>query len=187
MCQLPTHRQTVEQDGFTILEVLVAVSILAIGLMGAALLMSTTYKYSVHSRYMAEAAQLASEKLEDLDRFDKNDPSVANGGSLAADTVAGAVPYFDDVQISVDNGVISETTSTAGVSTSYVQQPGGNITVTQGAGLPAPTPDTLTFDRRWIIQANTPVAGVRTVTVLVTATGLALKPQVTFQMSMVRP
>jgi len=182
-----SHRKLRRDSGFTLIETMVAILILTIGLVGTAALMSTTVNTTARSHLMSTAAMLASEKLEDLDRFDKNDPSVANGGSLAADTVAGAVPYFDDVQISVDNGVISETTSTAGVSTSYVQQPGGNITVTQGAGLPAPTPDTLTFDRRWIIQANTPVAGVRTVTVLVTATGLALKPQVTFQMSMVRP
>ena len=68
-----------------------------------------------------------------------------------------------------------------------MQQPGGNITVTQNAGLPVPTPDTLTLDRRWVILANTPVNGVRTVTILVTAVGQFQNPPVTFQMSMVRP
>jgi hypothetical protein len=55
-----------------------------------------------------------------------------------------------------------------------------------------PTP---TFHRRWIIEANTPVAGVssicmsgtRRVTVLVTLMDQSVKPPVTFQMSMVRP
>jgi hypothetical protein len=55
-----------------------------------------------------------------------------------------------------------------------------------------PTP---TFHRRWIIEANTPVAGdssiclpgTRRVTVLVTLMDLTVQPPVTFQMSMVRP
>jgi hypothetical protein len=61
------------------------------------------------------------------------------------------------------------------------------MTVTPNAGLPAVSSDTLTFNRRWVINNNTPTAGVRTVTVLVTATTLTIRPQVTFQMSMVRP
>ena len=103
---------------------------------------------------------------------------VQAGGSLVANTTG----YFDNVQISVDNGAINETTMTNGVSTSYVQQPLTGMTVTQDAGLPAVTSDTLTFNRRWLIAYNTPITGVRTVTVLVTATTQALKPQVTFQM-----
>jgi prepilin-type N-terminal cleavage/methylation domain-containing protein len=174
-------RKTRKDAGFTLIETMIAILILTIGLVGTAALMSTTVNTTARSHLMSTAAMLASEKLEDLDRFDKNDPPVVPGGSLATDTAG----YFDDVQISVDNGVISETTSTNGASTSYVQAPGGNITVTQNSGLPAPTPDTQIFDRRWIILANTPVNGVRTITVLVTAKGQF--QNVTFQMNMVRP
>jgi type IV pilus modification protein PilV len=176
-------RKSRRDAGFTLIETMVAILILTIGLFATASLMSTTVNTTSRSHLMSTAAMLASEKLEDLDRFDKADPSVVAGGSLAADTAN----YFDNVQISVDNGLISETTSTTGVSTSYVQAPGGNITVTQGAGLPAPTSDTLTFDRRWVVLANTPINGVRTVAVLVTAKGQFIQPPVTFQMSMVRP
>jgi prepilin-type N-terminal cleavage/methylation domain-containing protein len=176
-------RKSLRDSGFTLIETMIALLVLTIGLVGTAALMTTTVSTTARSHLMGTAAMLASEKLEDLDRFDKNDPSVIAGGSLGADTAG----YFDDVQISVANGVISETTSTNGVSTAYVQQPGGNIVVTQNAGLPAPTSDTLTFDRRWVILANSPVNGVRTVTVLVTAQGQTVNRQVTFQMSMVRP
>lgn len=176
-------RQLRHQSGFTLIETMVAIVILAVGLLSAAALMSTSVKTTSQSHYMSMASMLASEKLEDLDRFDKNDPAMVPGGSLAADTAN----YFDNVQISSYNGSISETTSTGGVSTAYTQQPGGSVTVTQGAGLPNPTADTLTFDRRWQVVNNSPVNNVRTVTVLVTLTNQALKPPVTFQMSVVRP
>ena len=45
----------------------------------------------------------------------------------------------------------------------------------------------MSFDRRWVIEQNQPVAGVRRITVLVTLADKTLYPPVTFQMSMVRP
>jgi prepilin-type N-terminal cleavage/methylation domain-containing protein len=176
-------RKSGEQSGFTLIETMVAILVLTIGLVGTAALMSTTVSSTARSHLMSTAAMLASEKLEDLDRYDKVDTPVLPGGSLAADTAG----YFDNVQISINNGAISETTLSGGTTTAYVQQPGGNITVTQGAGLPAPSSDTQTFDRRWVVIKDVPIAGVRTVTVLVTAVGNFQNPPVTFQMSMVRP
>jgi prepilin-type N-terminal cleavage/methylation domain-containing protein len=176
-------RRSRRERGFTLIETMVALSVMTIGLFSVAALMSTTVKTTAQSRYVSVAGMLASEKLEDLDRFKNGDANVAAGGSLGADTAG----FFDNVQISSDNGGISETTSSGGTSTAYTQAPGGNITVTTGAGLPAPTPDTLLFNRRWLIVPNTPLNGVRTITVLVTLTNQALKPQVTFEMSLVRP
>ncbi|HEX4379479.1 MAG TPA: prepilin-type N-terminal cleavage/methylation domain-containing protein [Candidatus Acidoferrum sp.] len=178
-----SRRNRAPNSGFTILEVMVAIVVLTIGLVGTAALMSTTVNSTARSHLMSTAALLASEKLEDLGRFDKLDTPVQPGGSIAANTTG----YFDNVQISVSNGQINETTTTNGVSTSYVQTPTAGMTVTPNAGLPAVSSDTLTFNRRWVINNNTPTAGVRTVTVLVTATTLTIRPQVTFQMSMVRP
>jgi hypothetical protein len=48
------------------------------------------------------------------------------------------------------------------------------------------------FHRRWLIESNPVVNGIaltgsRRVTVLVTLSNLAVKPAVSFQMSMVRP
>jgi type IV pilus modification protein PilV len=173
------HRKLRRQQGFTLIETMVAILVLTVGLLSTAALMSTTVSTSARSHYMSMAAMLASEKLEDLDRYTKTD--VAQGGSLGADTAN----YFDQVQISSDNGSISETTTSGGNTTVYTQQPGNGVTVTVGA-LPAPTPDTLTFDRRWQIVDDTPIAGVRTITVLVTLTNQSLKPPVTFQMNEVR-
>ena len=184
-----SRRKRNPNAGFSLIEVMVAILVLTVGLVGTAALMSTTVTTTAKSHIMSTAALLASEKLEDLGRFDKSDAPVLPGGSLTANTTG----YFDNVQISVDNGQINETTTTSGVSTSYVQAPTTGMTVTQNATLPPANSDTQTFNRRWLITNNSPVAGVRTVTVLVTAyTPLVAKvggnsPQVTFEMSMVRP
>jgi prepilin-type N-terminal cleavage/methylation domain-containing protein len=179
---LRKSRRNTNERGFTLIETMVAIVILTIGLVSTAALMSTSVSTTAKSHYMSTAAMLATEKLEDLDRFNKAEAPVKTaGGSLAADTPG----FFDTVQISSDNGGISETTSSGGASTSYTQTPAAGIVVTPGAGLPAPTPDTLIFDRRWTVTPDVPVLGVRTVTVLVTLQS-GVTP-VTFQMSVVRP
>jgi prepilin-type N-terminal cleavage/methylation domain-containing protein len=210
--EVPVRRQTTEPGGFTLLEVLVSITILSIGMMASALLMSNSYKYSVRSRYMAEAAQLASEKLEDLNRFPVIDEHVTvmagdnecglTGenceGSLTADaapqqiTTGGStftVAYSDAVFISAANGQLQETYQTAaGASPSY-----STLTFSPSGTTPAITTSATaptigeTFDRRWTIEMNQPVTGVRRVTVLVTLMDDTIKPPVTFQMSMVRP
>jgi len=154
------------------------------------------------SKYMNLAASLTSEKLEDLNRWDSDDPQIcvptgsATVGSLTADVVqtttcsAGAsasVNYFDDVTLANVNGAVSETVSSTGaggtVYTTTTHAPDGSIQTSSSATPPA----SATFHRRWIIESNSPVNGVRRVTVLVTLLDSSVKPPVTFQMSMVRP
>ena len=60
----------------------IAILVLTIGLVGTAALMSTTVNSTARSHLMSTAALLASEKLEDLGRFDKNDTPIQPGGSL---------------------------------------------------------------------------------------------------------
>jgi hypothetical protein len=45
----------------------------------------------------------------------------------------------------------------------------------------------MTFHRRWLIEGDTPVTGVRRVTVIVTLANKTVTPTVNFQMSAVRP
>jgi prepilin-type N-terminal cleavage/methylation domain-containing protein len=176
------------QRGFTLIEMMVSILILTIGLVGTAALMSTSVNMGAHARYVSTAALLASEKMEDLDRYPDGDPNLNGGGSLTADITG----YSDAVQISTSNGKIYETTTSAGVTTLYTQNPDGTVVVNPGAALPAATPDMLTYDRRWLITPN-PVVGANTITgavqitVLVTLTNQALKPPVTFQTSLVHP
>ena len=136
-------------------------------------------------------------------------------GSLTADTGPTTftdssgnntyVSYFDSVLLSVQsgfstgNGVLNETyqmTCTGGNYLTLAFSPNGQ---TPSPTCSATAPAGLTYKRRWVIEANQPVSGVRRVTVWVqlkdltiqstTAAGAGTTPAsaVTFQMSAVRP
>jgi prepilin-type N-terminal cleavage/methylation domain-containing protein len=172
-------RKPCGQRGFTLLETIVAITILTIGLLSVAALMSQMVRGTSNSRAMSTAAMLATEKLEDLNRYPSTDPNVANGGGLGADTA----PFFDTVQVSAGSGTISVNTG----GTIITHNPDGTVTNVA----PAVTPETMTFDRRWQIEVDPVVNGAaitnaRRITVLVTLPQAGSSP-VTFQTSMVRP
>jgi prepilin-type N-terminal cleavage/methylation domain-containing protein len=205
MAMSKSHRKARRQGGFALIETLIAITILAVGLLGVAALLAQLAGNSTQSRYMSTEALLASEKLDDLNRFPINDPAIAvtNGntaGSLTADvtdtvTANGLPPelvdYFDQVRISAGNGNMVETVSGKDVNgntvyTTTTHAPDGSITVATNAAPPAGTSDMLTFSRRWVIELNPPnqPAGVRRFTVLVSL-NTPTKP-VNFQATMMR-
>ena len=187
--------------GFTLIETLVAMVVLTVGLLGTAALMSQMNFNSTESRYMSTEALLASEKLEDLNHWPIGDPQIAvtNGttaGSLAADlrqtvtvgAVTEQVDYFDQVLISAGNGTIIETVTSTDVSgntiyTTTTHAPDGRVTVAASNTAPSGS-DMLTFKRRWVIEKDTPVTGVRRMTVVVSLVNQPNAAQ--FQASMVR-
>src|SRR5580692_4321575 len=117
------HHSRNSNAGFTVIETLFAMLVLSIGLVTLSSLAATTLNNTARSNFMAQAANLASEKLEDLNRYPTTDcnvyvPSGTTNGSLTSDasaTVACSpsttVYYFDDVDITDNGGAISETTS----------------------------------------------------------------------------
>ena len=194
------------QGGFTILEVLVAIFILTVGVVSVGALAGSMITTGSRSKYLSLEASLASEKLEDLNRWPPDAPQVAvpsgtSVGSLTSDSLdtTTGIAYYDDVNINFANattdcpsstgGCFAETVTTySGGSNQYIttyHSPDG--TITNATSTTAPT--NMTFHRRWVIEANTPVAGVRRVTVLVTLnSNVNVRPNnATFQMSVVRP
>jgi Tfp pilus assembly protein PilV len=182
----------------------VSIVVLAVGLVALSSLAAKTLFGTARSQFSGMAANLASEKLEDLNRWPTWDPNVyaASGstvGSLTADISASVtsngiteqVNYFDDVESSQSNGSISETVSqqisgaTQFVTTAHNAD--GTTTITSNPSASAANANAISFHRRWIIEKDQPIAGVRRVTVVVTLTNGYMQPPVRFQTSMVRP
>jgi prepilin-type N-terminal cleavage/methylation domain-containing protein len=199
---LSPHKHRTER-GFSLIEAIVAIGVLSIGLMAMAGLMARMMSTTSRSGYMSIAMQLASEKLEDLNRYPAQDPNVAvsgsSAGNLTSDVVAtvtsgsetASVNYFDEIRLSATGGAASEvetqvdpdTGDTVYINISHA--PDG--TVTSSSGTTAPSDNgMIRFKRRWTIEKDQPTAGVRRITVLVTLENPVDTP-VNAQMSMVRP
>ncbi|HJX83568.1 MAG TPA: prepilin-type N-terminal cleavage/methylation domain-containing protein [Candidatus Angelobacter sp.] len=182
--------------GFSLMEVMVAVFILAFGMLALAWSMNQLSTTTSQSRSSGVEVLLASEKLEDLNRYGASDPLLAASPStsLTSDTAG----YYDQIQISsgkdLNNAgdIIETTIGSSGGTANYTQikhSPNGAISVTTTTGTPpASTADMLVFDRRWLIEKDVPLAGVHRVTVWVqlqnAPNGASAVP---FQTSMVRP
>ncbi len=191
--------------GFTVMETMIAIVILSVGMLSLAGLMSKMTGSTEQSRYTSMAALLASEKLEDLNRLPASDPEIAvtsgtTAGSLTSDvgnqsvTVGAStelVDYYDTVMISSGNGSIGEIDlgkDASGTVTynTITHQPDGTVVSTSTTTAPAIPADTIQFKRRWAIEKDTPVTGVRRITVAVSLQS-TVGPPINFQMSMVRP
>jgi prepilin-type N-terminal cleavage/methylation domain-containing protein len=198
------RRKKIGARGFALIETMIAISILAVGLLGVAALLAQLSENSTTSRYMSTEALLASEKLDDLNRLPAADAAIAvttgpTAGSLTTDqsasVIVGATPvnvdYFDEVQISSGSGSMVETVTgqdALGNPTYFTttHSPDGTISTNQSPAAPAPTSDMIVFKRRWLIEqdpAGLPT-GSRRITVAVSQQN-GVKPS-TFQTSMVR-
>lgn len=190
--------------GFSLIEVMVSIVILAVGLLALAGLGAQMVSGTANSHYASLAADMASEKLEDLNRWPTFDPNVyaasaSTAGSLTSDQSANVtsgsigpevVNYYDDVVITDATGAISETHSlVSSGSPSFnttTHNPNGTISTSTSTSAPSIL-GALDFHRRWLIEMDQPVTGVRRITVLVTLTNQMVQPPITFQMTMVRP
>jgi prepilin-type N-terminal cleavage/methylation domain-containing protein len=159
-----SHLKKKRQSGFALVEVMIAIAILAVGLLGLCALLANLTGTTTQSRYLGTEVMLASEKMEDLNQRTATDPLLAAGGSLNADNAN----YFDLVQISSTNGRVNDQAI--------------------NAALPAGTGDMMVFKRRWVIESDTPAPRVRRITlVVIPQTGTLVEKGETFQTSMVRP
>jgi prepilin-type N-terminal cleavage/methylation domain-containing protein len=198
--------------GFTLIEVMLASFVLAVGLLSAGFLAGQMVVGTNRSKYMSVASTLASEKLEDLNRWDVDDPQICvptgntTAGTLTSDInqtttcsqgASANLSYYDDVYPNLANGASTCPDGTAGcfsetvssivggnpTYTTTVHSPTGTVQTTSSAASPTGT----SFHRRWVKKANSTPSGWRRGMILITRTNSAIKLPGIFQISMVRP
>jgi len=194
--------------GFTLMEVLISMAVLTVGLIGMAAMVCSTLVFGTNAKYINMANVLASEKLDNLNKWPSTDLNVAPGGSLVGpSTCAAGDTYCDQVTVSETSGadyitqtqiVFDPVTNTSNpVTTTIVHTSAGCVDTPANCSVPNPTATGSTFTRRWqitsdpvITDANgnpSTVTGARRITVLVSLANNVSKQPVSFQMSMVRP
>ena len=194
--------------GFTLMEVLISMAVLTVGLVGMAAMVCSTLVFGANAKYINMANVLASEKLDNLNKWPSNDLNVAPGGSLVgSSTCAVGDTYCDQVTVSETSGadyitqtqiVFDPVTNTSNpVTTTIVHTSAGCVDTPANCGVPNPTANGSTFTRRWQITSNpvitdasgnpSTVTGARRITVVVSLANNVSKQPVSFQMSMVRP
>jgi type IV pilus modification protein PilV len=191
--------------GFTLPEVLVAITVLAIGLLSVAAMVTSTVALGSRAEYMNMANVLASEKLDGLNKLPSTDPNMACTtvcGSLAGGASCGSSIYCDQVTVNQTGGADYETQTQivngSAVTTTIVHTAAGCVGTPAACGVAAPAGTGSTFTRRWMITYQPSISavgggpavanGTKRVTVLVTYNpSIGNGNPVSFQISMVRP
>jgi hypothetical protein len=108
--------------------------------------------------------------------------------TVACSGTSQTVNYFDDVQISESNQGVCETVDGVSGYTTTCHEPNGAIYKPAVSATPyTANAGAIAFHRRWSIEMDQPITGVKRVTVLVTLTNGYVQPGVSFQLSAVRP
>lgn len=88
-----------EEAGFTLVEALVAIVILAFGLIAITNLMIVAASSNNVGNQSTAATAIASEKLELLKALPFTTAAMAAGGNLTMDASVGGIPYFQTVNV----------------------------------------------------------------------------------------
>jgi prepilin-type N-terminal cleavage/methylation domain-containing protein len=96
----PRNRRVPAERGTTLIELMVALTVLAIGVLAVAQLFPAGSRSQVRDRLRTEASQLAREKIEQLEVLDWTDADLATGrhpagGSEKLGSVGALGRYYD--------------------------------------------------------------------------------------------
>lgn len=87
------------QKGFSLVEVLVAMLVLSIGLLGLAALQTTSLRYNTDSYFRTQATYFV---YDIVDRMRANSTAVADSGAYDISTVAAATPFLTSTDPACD-------------------------------------------------------------------------------------
>ena len=102
-----------DKRGFTLSEVLLAVSLLTVGILGITSLTTTTIKSNYLSRELTRATTLTEEKMEEIKRLATNEP-VAGASTLGFSYLISSTGYLGTMY---DNGTNGDAASGDGIYT----------------------------------------------------------------------
>ena len=145
------------QHGVFLIEVLVAITIFAIGILAMISMQAVSIAAQNDSQYRAEAEHLIDQLTSQMRLNVGHDPTT--GTLLAADFTALAHQATTDARCSCSGGASANAIVTDWVKTVKGQDSGGNAIV--GKGLPGVT------DARLQVLANSSVAGINQVRVTI--------------------
>lgn len=168
--------------GFTLVEVLVSMAVLAVGLLSIAALIAGTIQAGTRAKYMSMASILASEKLDSLSKWPSGDTPQSTSTAMAAaptdpniwgpagsltgpEVCAANDDWCDQVTVSESSGADYETQQQVvdgfTQQTTIVHTSSGCVGTPATCGVPAPTAGGgSTFTRRWQITPNPSISAV---------------------------
>ncbi len=109
-------RRAQNQRGFTLIEIMVAVTLLSVGLLGMAGLTVGIMRGNTLSSEVTTATVLAQAKMEDIKRMDYGDVTQADFPLEDYNSISGYANYKRDTDIDVDNPDFGMKTVTITVS-----------------------------------------------------------------------
>ena len=131
------------QSGFSMIELLVAVVILAVGLLGLAGLQVTAIKTNSHSQGLVAASAVAQMFLEDVSYWPEDDLRLNADANGLSDWEGGSVSVTGAGTFNVTYDVDADYQAVVGVSKVTVHVANTNVSTVLGRGLNTVTISTL--------------------------------------------